>query len=111
MKIYRIVPKVVWDEVVDEIPMAPIDEKDGYIHLSPHDQVLNTANLYFPPDTKPVVLCFEDVVFGENLKWEGVESRGDVLFPHLYGKMLQRKDVCAVIALQHNGKEYVGFEG
>ena len=109
MRVYRILPAEVWERVKEEIPLATIDEKDGFIHLSTKDQVRQTANLYFPPETRPVVLCFDSETFGTKLQWEKVEARGGAAFPHLYDRRLRREDVCAVIELQHDGEGYTSF--
>lgn len=98
MKVYRIIHKEQWEDVEDEIPLAPIDVQDGYIHLSTFESVLETANLYFPTDKALVVLVFESECFGETLKWEYVASRG-VEFPHVYDECLRKRDVSEVVPL------------
>ena len=98
MKVYRIIHKALWDTVEEEIPLAPIDIQDGYIHLSTIDSVLETANLYFPKDKELVVLVFESECFGEMLKWEYVVSRG-MEFPHVYDECLRKRDVSELLSL------------
>jgi len=106
VKVYRIVPLAVWKAKMDPLPLAEIDKSDGYIHLSTKQQVLTTANLYFAPETRPAVLCFEESIFGANLRWEAVASRDGELFPHLYERRLSRIDVHAVQVLCHDGSGY-----
>ena len=98
MKVYRIIQKELWETIEDDIPLAPIDIQDGYIHLSSYDSVLETANLYFPKDKALVVLVFDSECFGSTLKWEYVASRG-VEFPHVYDECLRKGDVSNVVPL------------
>ena len=97
--VYRIVPKYVWECSGDVIPKAPIDEQDGYIHLSSAETVLETANLYFSKEQEPVVLCFDERDFGPALRWEAVASREGALFPHLYAPYLLCEQIRDVKAL------------
>ena len=99
MNVFRIVPLSIWEEANEFIPLSPIDIKDGFVHLSARETVLNTANLYFSPDQALVVLCFEEGSFGDALRWEVVKERGGARFPHLYAPALLRKDVMDVITL------------
>jgi uncharacterized protein (DUF952 family) len=64
---------------------APIDVKDGYIHLSTEEQVLETARLHFAGRDDLVAIEFDGASFGDALKWEA--SRGGALFPHLYAAL------------------------
>ena len=75
------------------IPLVPVDLNDGYVHLSPQDQVLNTAGLYFAPGSALYVLEFDVLVFGSDLKWEWVSEREDD-FPHLYTLELKWAQGC-----------------
>ena len=106
MKVYRIIHKSLWDTIEDEIPLAPIDIQDGYIHLSTIDSVLETANLYFPKDKALVVLVFESKCFGDTLKWEYVASRG-MGFPHVYDECLRKRDVSEVLSLIVENERFV----
>ena len=110
MKVYRIIHKELWDTIEDEIPLAPIDIQDGYIHLSTIDSVLETANLYFPKDKALVVLVFESECFGDTLKWEYVSSRG-MEFPHVYDECLRKRDVSEVLSLIVENERFVWGNG
>ena len=68
-----------------KIAPAPVDQKDGYIHLSAEDQVLETARLHFGGRDDLVAVSFRAADFGDALRWEA--SRGGALFPHLYGDL------------------------
>lgn len=58
------------------------DLRDGYIHLSPPDQVPGTLAKWFAGDAGVVALTFDADGFGADLRWE--PARGGILFPHLY---------------------------
>jgi uncharacterized protein (DUF952 family) len=64
---------------------APVDLKDGYIHLSGRDQAAETAAKHFAGLDELVMLMIDLAPFGDAIKWE--ESRGGALFPHLYGDL------------------------
>lgn len=65
---------------------APVDLADGYIHLSTADQLAETVSRHFAGQDDLHVVAVELGAFGGSLKWE--ESRGGMLFPHLYGPLL-----------------------
>lgn len=62
---------------------SEVDRRDGFIHLSGADQVLDTAERHYAA-VRPLMLLTVDAhrVHGE-VRWE--ESRDGALFPHLYG--------------------------
>lgn len=66
-------------------PPAEIDRRDGYIHLSSEDQVLETARIHFAGRKNLIAAAFDSADFGDALKWEA--SRGGALFPHLYDNL------------------------
>jgi uncharacterized protein (DUF952 family) len=71
------------------LPPAPIDVRDGFVHLSDASQVRQTAQLHFlPPAGAPspdlvLVAVRVDALTAGTLRWE--PSRGGALFPHVYG--------------------------
>lgn len=75
------------------VPPAEVDLRDGYIHLSTEEQVLETARLYFAGRSDLVVAIYRAEDFSEALKWEA--SRGGALFPHLYADLRTAKAVGA----------------
>jgi len=83
--IYKICPASLWQEakVKGVFDGAPVDHRDGYIHFSTAQQVKETAAKHFAGIADLLVIGVDSVRLGENLKWE--RSRGDALFPHLYG--------------------------
>jgi uncharacterized protein (DUF952 family) len=61
---------------------SAVDHHDGFIHLSAHHQVRETAARHFAGQDGLVLVAF-GADFLAGLKWE--PSRGGDLFPHVYG--------------------------
>jgi beta-hydroxylase len=64
---------------------APVDHSDGYIHLSAADQLQGTLDKHFAGQSGLVIAEVDLAALGETVKWE--VSRGDALFPHVYGPL------------------------
>ncbi len=64
---------------------APVDLADGYIHLSAADQLQGTLNKHFAGQSGLVIAEVDLATLGSMVKWE--VSRGDALFPHIYGPL------------------------
>jgi uncharacterized protein (DUF952 family) len=81
--VYKLVDAALWSAAERDgvFEGAPIDARDGFIHLSTAAQVRETAARHFAGtrDLQLVAIA----VAGLNVRWE--RSRGDALFPHLYG--------------------------
>jgi uncharacterized protein (DUF952 family) len=75
---------------------APIDIADGYIHLSTALQVPGTVEKHFHGRTDLIIAAIDLKALGKKIRWE--ISRGNALFPHLYGR-LEAADVIAAIPL------------
>jgi len=86
-RIYKIVPHQLWQEAERRGAFlgAPVDERDGFIHLSAADQLRQTAAKHFAGQQDLVLVEVEAEDFGTALRWE--VSRGGALFPHLYGPL------------------------
>ena len=84
--LYRVIPEEGWPETLrcGEVPLCGADQRDGFVHLSTEDTVLQTAALYFTPEESPIVLEISSDGLGDALRWEEVESRDGERFPHLY---------------------------
>lgn len=65
---------------------APIDLRDGYIHLSTADQLTETVDTHFAGQTDLWVAAVDLTAQDHPVRWE--KSRGGALFPHLYGPLL-----------------------
>jgi uncharacterized protein (DUF952 family) len=61
------------------------DRRDGFIHFSGPDQLVETAERHFAEQTELTLLTVDPALLGDELCWES--SRGGALFPHLYGPM------------------------
>lgn len=72
-------------EAEGEIPGAPVDVADGFVHLSSAGQVAATAAKHFAGEEGLVLLALEEAALGPALRWE--PSRGGALFPHLHGPL------------------------
>ena len=64
---------------------APIDIRDGYIHLSTAGQVEETVIRHFTNCGNLIVVAIRVEGLGEALRFE--PSRGGDLFPHLYADL------------------------
>ncbi|MCC6480244.1 MAG: DUF952 domain-containing protein, partial [Sphingomonadaceae bacterium] len=64
---------------------APVDLADGYIHLSAADQLQGTLDKHFAGQSGLVIAEVDLTALGETVKWE--VSRGNALFPHIYGAL------------------------
>jgi phosphohistidine phosphatase len=86
-RVYKIASREAWDAATAQgrFDGAPIDLKDGYIHLSTGAQAQETARLHFHGQSGLVLAAFDAEALGPGLKWE--PSRGGQLFPHLYGPL------------------------
>ncbi|MGD9799461.1 MAG: DUF952 domain-containing protein [Parvularculaceae bacterium] len=93
--IYKIMGEADWRTAMRTgfVSPADVDRRDGYIHLSAEEQVLETARLYFAGRADLVAVEFTAEDFGALMKWEA--SRGGALFPHLYAELPAAKAVRA----------------
>jgi uncharacterized protein (DUF952 family) len=84
--IYKICSEELWRDAqrAGRFRGAPLDERDGFIHFSSAAQVAETAAKHFAGATGQVLVAVDASKLGP-LKWE--RSRGDDLFPHLYGAL------------------------
>jgi uncharacterized protein (DUF952 family) len=88
--ICRILTVDVWNQVIDvqgSIPLGDLDRKDGFVHLSTIEQVLETLNRYFSMEQKPIIIVLDEDRIHESLQWEIVPQRNHDSFPHLYRKL------------------------
>jgi uncharacterized protein (DUF952 family) len=85
--IYKICDVALWRAAERErrFDGAKIDARDGYIHFSTAEQVVETAARYFAGGHDLLLIAVDADSLGVALKWE--PSRGGALFPHLYGPL------------------------
>ena len=100
--IYRILTAAEWQESQAKGALSPnaLDQRSGFMHFSSEAEVLETVARYFAAKSDPVALRISADDLGDDLKWEPVESRGGVAFPHLYADSLPLERVHAVLPLQ-----------
>lgn len=82
--LYKILTRAQWESRVDVVPSAPIDEQDGFLHLSTESQLEETLRLHFGGQDNLILVQLDGATL-ENLIWE--PSRNGELFPHVYGKV------------------------
>lgn len=82
--IYKVIDKDVWSaaKVTGEFAGAAIDIRDGYIHLSSAEQVVETVQKHFAGQDNLLLLSVSTAKMADDLKWE--TSRNDQRFPHLF---------------------------
>jgi uncharacterized protein (DUF952 family) len=62
---------------------APVDLADGYIHMSTADQIDETLAKHFAGQENLAIAEVDLTALGDSVRWE--VSRGNQLFPHIYG--------------------------
>ena len=85
--VYKICPQHLWAEAerTGALAGAPVDDRDGFIHLSTAGQVAETARRHFAGADDLVLVAVRADALGAALRWE--PSRGGALFPHLHGPL------------------------
>jgi uncharacterized protein (DUF952 family) len=93
--IYKICDASAWREAERQgvFRGSADDLRDGFIHFSTPTQVAGTAQKHFAGQTGLFLIEIDADSLGNALRWE--RSRGDELFPHLYGEL----DLGAVTAV------------
>ncbi len=86
--VYRLATGAEWDEArqTGRVPLRSIDEKDGYIYLSPRDQLLETAQLHFAGEEGLLALEIPFQPIASHVKFELAPKRGEK-FPHLFASL------------------------
>ena len=87
MAIYKIMRGPEWAalEAEGRTRGAPIDLRDGFVHLSTREQVEDTGRLHFAGEAGLVLVALDEGRLGAELRWE--PSRGGALFPHLFREL------------------------
>ena len=102
--LYRVVSLEDWEQAqkLGRVPRCGADARDGFVHLSTEETVIETANLYFEISEAPLALVIDPGHLGDDLKWEAVASRAGATFPHLYSEGIPLSAVRAVISLDYS---------
>lgn len=73
-----------WDQAqVQGVYRAQIDV-DGFIHCSTPEQVIGTANRYYPGRTDLLLLWIDPERVQAEVRWEASDGK---IFPHIYGPL------------------------
>jgi uncharacterized protein (DUF952 family) len=85
--IYHMCPVETWEEAVaaGRYDGTADDRRDGFIHFSTGDQIVESARRHRAGQTGLVLIAVESACLGDRLRWE--RSRGAALFPHLHGPL------------------------
>ena len=85
--VYKICSVALWQEAERSGAFRGSDDdrRDGFIHFSTAAQVAETAAKHFSGQQDLLLIRVNADNLGERLKWE--PSRGEALFPHLYGEL------------------------
>lgn len=104
--VYRLATAAEWRAAQGSgvVPEREIDAKDGYMHLSTREQVLETARLHFAGADDLLALEIPLAPVAQDVKFELAPKRGEA-FPHLY-RTLRCEDVAAVISLERDGEAF-----
>ncbi len=91
--VYKILREHEWKEFQSQgyFNGSKDDLKDGFIHLSPADQVERIIKKYFSDDHPIYIVKFDNIDFLKRLVWEPASS-GD-LYPHLYNASLSIDEI------------------
>ena len=104
--VYRLATKAEWIASAETgvAPTRDIDKRDGYIHLSTREQVIETANLHFAGVGDLLALEIPLADIADQVKFELAPKRGEE-FPHLYGA-LRHDHVARAIPLIVDGNSF-----
>ena len=85
--VYKICPEALWREAerAGVFSGAPVDVRDGFIHLSTAAQVRETAAKHFRGQDDLLLIAVDADALGPGLRYEP-SRRGD-LFPHVHGAL------------------------
>lgn len=87
-RIFKIYTAPQWERRVSlgHLAWAPVDEADGFVHLSALHQVVETANKHFAGQEGLVLVEIDPGGLPpDTLRWE--VSRGGDRFPHVYASI------------------------
>ena len=105
-RLYKLLPEAAWHEGLSAVPWAPIDQTDGFVHLSSGSQVRETARRHFKEGARVVLLTIDpDQLAAGELRWE--PSRGGEDFPHVYGDIPRQAVVAVDVLSRASGGELV----
>lgn len=84
-KIFHLVPSQRWEKALVEGRYRPESlKREGFIHCSTWEQLLESAELHFKDEKELEVLYLIEKQVKKHLVWE--KGRNDMDFPHLYAE-------------------------
>ncbi len=87
MLIYHITEQSTWDQAIrDGIYLPTNFMREGFIHCSTRDQILNTAERYYAHDRNLVILQIDVARLQSDVVEENLFG-GTEYFPHIYGPL------------------------
>ena len=100
--IYRLTDEADWQRAQIDGAFASADlASEGFIHCSAFEQILRTANKYYPAHTHLLLLHIEEPLLGDALVREDLTGSG--VFPHVYAAIpLAAVVVVSVLARDQN---------
>lgn len=75
------------------------DLRDGFIHMSPANQVERIIKKYFADEKEIYIVEFNKKEFLELLIWE--PASGGVMYPHLYNRPLKFEDMNDLVIINN----------
>jgi uncharacterized protein (DUF952 family) len=84
--IYKIVPRMAWEQASGSYQGSAHDRTDGFLHFSTWAQLPDTLRLYYAGQDDLMLVAVDAAMLGETLKWEHSPSRGED-FPHLFAAL------------------------
>ena len=102
--VYHLARKQDWEIALNNGVYAPPSLKtEGFIHASPKEELIPSAQLHFPEESSLVILVISEKKVRQILKWE--EGREGKLFPHIYGNIaLERIENTYLLVRNEEGK-------
>lgn len=86
-----------WERAPDA-PYSPASlAREGFVHCSTRETLIESADLHFRGRTDLLVLGIDASALGDALRWELAPARG-TLFPHVY-RPIDRRAVVALAPL------------
>jgi release factor glutamine methyltransferase len=79
----HICPRHEWQQALEQGSFTDASlERDGFIHCSTPEQVLEVANRFYSAQTGLLLLWLEPASLSAEIRWEAADND---LFPHIYG--------------------------
>jgi uncharacterized protein (DUF952 family) len=113
--IYKLIPSTSAppDPLPTALPISPLDQSSGFIHLSTAHQIPNTLKFFFGEHTSVYILRIPYDPLEKHIRWEDPKAEvcgprgGEGVFPHLYnGFKLGKEEVESVRCWERGDGEW-----